>query len=315
MNIVKRFIGVVAVLVLVSFVTIGCATGGYGGYGRYGYGGYLADPYSYPLGSVMQGNLAMVNPIGYRNIGGYRGMGMGYGLMGSSMGMGMGYGNLPMSCGMGGAGGAMLAGAAGCSIVELALSRRNYQGGQFIIPQRNQQAAIRYAPDGMPIAVGRPVVQAPPSSGGSYQSETIVRQQSPVPQNAFSDDPEKVALARQLYGKCWTRSNLLEKLGRYDLTMRDVKDISRGSTYINMWETTLILTAKDGSLDQCEVPAGGERVFILPAGNAGVNALVRLEQNGHMLPITGNQMDWEPLGGSEGWIISPKCDSQPCRAE
>jgi len=152
---------------------------------------------------------------------------------------------------------------------------------------------------------------------GQQADQEMVYQQAPpvlAPQRAFTEENLMVsALARQLYGKCWTRITLLEQLSKYDLTPRDVKDVARGSIYINMWESDLLLMAKDGSLDQCLVPPGEERIFILPAGNTGVNALVYRQKNGQAVPVTGIDMDWVSLGGSEGWIISSKCEGQPCR--
>lgn len=132
-----------------------------------------------------------------------------------------------------------------------------------------------------------------------------------TPQRVFSEeDLLKTVLAKQ---SCWARVTLVEQLSRYDLTLRDIKDVVRGSVFVNMWQSDLILTAKDGSLDRCLVSAGEERIFILPAGNTGVNALVYLQRNGYMLPITGDHMEWVSMGSGTGWIVGPKCEGAPCR--
>gem|GEM_PF-5521697 len=149
-----------------------------------------------------------------------------------------------------------------------------------------------------------------PEQGGVYQQAPPVL----TPQRVFSEeDLRNRALAKKFYGRCLERITLLEELSNYDLTPRDIKSIVRGSVYINMWESDLVLTAKDGSLDQCTIDPGQERVFLLPAGNTGVNALVRLYRNGSMLPITGDHMEWVSLGSGSGWIIGPKCEEAPCR--
>lgn len=200
MNTFKRFV-VGVVVILVGFVTIGCATGGY-------LANSYVNPYSRPLGWVMQENLAMVNPMmGY---GGYGSMGMGlglgyggYGSMGMPMGMGYGgLGNLPMSCGLGGAGVAMLANASlgkvigaglvsstACQVAALAMSRRDRTQMMTMAPQGGSgPQAVRYAADGMPIAVGRPVGQAPPSYV-DYQPAVTVGQPSTRPAEPREIEP------------------------------------------------------------------------------------------------------------------------------